>query len=84
MHERDDSIVSGRTRYSIGRTNYIIDLHKTEHMYDDKPAMFLFFIETISAGSFRITCTNTIETKYELNNNENSTSNDETLNDKYE
>lgn len=53
-------------------------------MYDDKPAMFLFFIETISAGSFRITRTNTIETKYELNNNENSTSNDETLNDKYE
>lgn len=37
IYERYDHVASGRTRYSIGRTDHNIKLHTSEFIYDDKP-----------------------------------------------
>lgn len=112
IHERQGSIVSGRTRYSVGGTHYRPDLHKSELIYEDTPEniierlekmsiygnytefpdlfilCFCSFLETLCAGSLRISCsnkhfhygrkiisreiTNSIEIKNESNSDENT------------
>ena len=48
IHERHGSIASGRTRYSVGGTHYIPDLHTSEFIYEDKPENIIERLEKMS------------------------------------